>query len=139
MIDFIGDIHGHADKLEALLKKMGYQLKSGVYQHPERKVLFLGDYIDRGPAIKETLHIVRQMVENNQAIALMGNHEYNALCFNLKDPSGNFLRKHTAKNIDQYSATLNQFKNRIINSLVKRMYGKLHERKLKETDYLLSC
>jgi hypothetical protein len=111
MIDFIGDIHGHADKLEALLKKMGYQLKSGVYQHPERKVLFLGDYIDRGPAIKETLHIVRQMVENDQAIALMGNHEYNALCFHFKDPSGNFLRKHTAKNIDQYSATLNQFKN----------------------------
>jgi hypothetical protein len=111
MIDFIGDIHGHADKLEALLKKMGYQLKSGVYQHPERKVLFLGDYIDRGPAIKETLHIVKQMVENDQAIALMGNHEYNALCFHFKDPSGNFLRKHTAKNIDQYSATLNQFKN----------------------------
>ncbi len=111
MIDFIGDIHGHADKLEALLKKMGYQLKSAVYQHSERKVLFLGDYIDRGPAIKETLHIVRQMVENDQAIALMGNHEYNALCFHFKDPSGNFLRKHTAKNIDQYSATLNQFKN----------------------------
>ena len=30
MIDFIGDIHGHADELEALLKKMNYTKKKGV-------------------------------------------------------------------------------------------------------------
>ena len=43
MIDFIGDIHGHADELEALLQKLGYSKSAGVYQHPERKALFIGD------------------------------------------------------------------------------------------------
>ena len=60
--DIIGDIHGHADELEELLQKLGYQLRDGVYSHPEnRKVIFLGDYIDRGPKIRETLHIVKNM------------------------------------------------------------------------------
>lgn len=54
MTDFIGDIHGHADKLVALLQKLGYTKINGSYAHPERKVLFVGDYIDRGPKIKET-------------------------------------------------------------------------------------
>ena len=87
-IDFIGDIHGHADELEALLIKLGYKKSDGVYAHPERKVLFVGDYIDRGPKIKETLNIVKSMVENDNAIALMGNHEYNALCFHFKATEG---------------------------------------------------
>ena len=99
MIDFIGDIHGHADELKALLKKLGYTLKNGAYKHPERKVLFIGDYIDRGPKIKETLQIVRAMVENDNAIALMGNHEYNAICFHYKETEARQLRKHSKKNI----------------------------------------
>ncbi|MBP6235158.1 MAG: metallophosphoesterase [Saprospiraceae bacterium] len=67
MTDFIGDIHGHASKLELLLRKLGYELKSGTYNHTERKLLFIGDYIDRGPQIRETLHLVRNMVENGIA------------------------------------------------------------------------
>ena len=112
MIDFIGDIHGHADKLEALLLKLGYAKQYGVYAHPERKVLFVGDYIDRGPKIRETLQIVRSMVEQEKAIALMGNHEYNALCFHLQETEGGHLRKHLIKNIIQHYETLKQFQNR---------------------------
>lgn len=88
MIDFIGDIHGYADKLIELLEKLGYSMENGVYSHPTRKVLFIGDYIDRGPKIRETLMIVRQMVESGNAIALMGNHEYNALCFHYEEREG---------------------------------------------------
>ena len=55
MIDFIGDIHGHADKLEKLLIKLGYTQVDGAYSHPDRKVLFVGDYIDRGPKIREKI------------------------------------------------------------------------------------
>lgn len=112
MIDFIGDIHGHADKLEALLIKLGYSIKNGTYFHPERKVLFVGDYIDRGPKIRETLDIVRRMVESENAIALMGNHEYNALCFHFQETEGGHLRKHLIKNIIQHYETLKQFQNR---------------------------
>lgn len=112
MIDFIGDIHGHAAKLELLLRKLGYELKSGTYKHPERKVLFIGDYIDRGPQIRETLQLVRNMVENGSAIALMGNHEYNAIGFHTKDENGGHLRKHDIKNIVQHFDTIKQFQNR---------------------------
>ncbi len=112
MIDFIGDIHGHADKLEELLLKLGYVKSSGAYSHPYRKVLFVGDYIDRGPKIRETLEIVKAMVDTENAIALMGNHEYNALCFHFQETEGGHLRKHLIKNIIQHYETLRQFQNR---------------------------
>jgi hypothetical protein len=112
MIDFIGDIHGHADKLEELLLKLGYKKSDGTYSHPNRKVLFVGDYIDRGPKIRETLQIVRAMVKSENAIALMGNHEYNALCFHYQETEGGHLRKHLIKNIIQHYETLKQFQNR---------------------------
>lgn len=112
MTDLIGDVHGHADKLEELLQKLGYTKNKGIYSHPERKVVFLGDYIDRGPKIRETLQIVRAMVESDHAIALMGNHEYNALCFHFPETEGGHLRKHLIKNIIQHYETLKQFQNR---------------------------
>lgn len=109
MIDLIGDIHGYATELEALLQKLGYSKKAGVYNNPNRKVLFVGDYIDRGPQIRETLQIVKAMVDNDNAIALMGNHEYNALCFHFENKKGGHLRKHSIKNIKQHYDTLIQF------------------------------
>lgn len=112
MIDFIGDIHGHADKLEELLLKLGYRKINGTYSHPARTVLFVGDYIDRGPKIRETLHLVKSMVDSGNAIALMGNHEYNALCFHYQNSEGGHLRKHLIKNIIQHYETLKQFQNR---------------------------
>jgi len=112
MIDFIGDIHGHADKLIKLLETLGYSKKDGVYKHPKRKAFFIGDYIDRGQAIRETLMIVRGMVESGNAVALMGNHEYNALCFHHEESEGGHLRKHHIKNIIQHFETLRQFQNR---------------------------
>lgn len=112
MTDFIGDIHGHADKLEALLLKLGYTNNSNGYSHPERKVLFVGDYIDRGPQIRKTLEIVKSMTDSGNAIALMGNHEYNALCFHFQEREGGHLRKHLIKNIIQHYETLKQFQNR---------------------------
>jgi len=112
MTDIIGDIHGHADKLELLLQKLGYELKDGGYAHPTRKVLFVGDYIDRGPKIRETLIIVKEMVDSKNAIALMGNHEYNALCFHFQETEGGHLRKHLITNIIQHYETLKQFHNR---------------------------
>ena len=112
MTDIIGDIHGHADKLIELLHMLGYEKKDGSFAHPSRKILFVGDYIDRGPKIKETLEIVKAMVDSKNAIALMGNHEYNALCFHFQETEGGHLRKHLITNIIQHYETLKQFHNR---------------------------
>jgi len=112
MYDFIGDVHGHADKLEELLLKLGYTQKGNAYEHTDRKAFFVGDYIDRGPKIRKTLKIVRSMVENQNAIALLGNHEYNALCFHAKNKTGGHLRKHSIKNMIQHYETIKQFQNK---------------------------
>ena len=108
--DFIGDIHGHADTLRHLLDKLGYEENAGTYHHPKgRQVVFLGDYIDRGPAIRETLQIVKAMVDAGNALAIMGNHEFNAICFHTPDGEGGHLRYHSDKNVEQHQATLDAF------------------------------
>jgi hypothetical protein len=62
MYDIIGDIHGHADELVQLQEKLGYRKDQGIYHHPGRQVIFLGDFIDRGPQIHRVLEIVRPMM-----------------------------------------------------------------------------
>lgn len=86
---------------------MGYQLRNGVYHHPERIAIFLGDYIDRGPNILETLHVVRGMVEHASAVALMGNHEYNALAWCIPRIEGGDIpcRRHTPERAEMFSET----------------------------------
>lgn len=41
--DIIGDIHGHADALAALLQSMGYRETGGAWRQPERQAIFVGD------------------------------------------------------------------------------------------------
>lgn len=109
--DIIGDVHGCEGALVRLLEQMGYKLQQGVWRHPSRMVLFLGDIIDRGPRIRETLHLVRNMVEAEQAICLMGNHEYYLLCWATKradDPKA-YLQPHTPRTERRALATFKQF------------------------------
>ena len=76
--DIIGDIHGCADELEALLEKLGYVRDNDRWQfaHPQgRRVIFLGDVVDRGPRILDTYRIVRAMVDSGNALGLPGNHD----------------------------------------------------------------
>ncbi len=114
MYDIIGDIHGHAEELVFLLEQLGYDRhRGGVYSHPTRKAIFVGDLIDRGPKIREALQIVRGMVDGGHAKCLMGNHEFNALAYHTRHPRdpNRFLRKHDAregKNVRQHFQTLLQ-------------------------------
>lgn len=75
--DVIGDVHGCASELRALLAKLGYAADAGgVYRHPNgRKAVFLGDLVDRGPAIPEVLRVVMSMVRAGSALCVLGNHE----------------------------------------------------------------
>ena len=108
--DIIGDIHGHADALEALLDKLGYKEHSYFFPPEGRIAIFLGDYIDRGPEQLEVVRVVRAMVEAGEALAIMGNHEFNAVAWATPDPSqpGEYLRPHSAKNRHQHQAFLEQ-------------------------------
>ena len=109
--DIIGDIHGEADALRRLLSKLGYQPVDGCWQHPSRQVIFLGDFIDRGPEQKRVLEIVMPMVKGGHALAVMGNHEFNALAFHTPDGEGGWLRPHTDKTTHQHQAFLEEYQD----------------------------
>jgi hypothetical protein len=86
--DIIGDIHGHAGKLELLLCLMGYTPSGRGYKAPQgRQVVLLGDLIDRGPEQMRVLEIARAMVESGDARCIMGNHEFNAIGYFTEDPA----------------------------------------------------
>jgi len=75
--DIVGDVHGCGDELEELLGQLGYAAHDGgAWRHPAgRKVVFLGDLVDRGPRIPEVLRIVMAMVEAETAYCVPGNHD----------------------------------------------------------------
>ena len=115
--DIIGDIHGHADKLEALLQHLGYVPAGRGYRAPVgRQVVFLGDLIDRGPKQMRVLEVARSMVDSGDARSIMGNHEFNAIAYATEDPGipGERLRPNRgtsgkcAKNREQHAEFLAQ-------------------------------
>lgn len=110
MYDLIGDLHGHAAELEELLRRLGYVVRAGAWRHPRRTAIFVGDFLDRGPRIRESLRLVRDMLEAGSALAVLGNHEWNAFALHSPDPDapGEFLRRRSERNLLQVAATLSQ-------------------------------
>lgn len=78
----IGDIHGESDALENLLK----HLQDSTYNN--RKIVFIGDLCDRGPKSLTVINTVQDLINNNKAYAILGNHEINLLANDAKDGSG---------------------------------------------------
>lgn len=76
--DIIGDVHGCGDELIDLLDRMGYVAspEDGVRRHPEgRRAVFLGDLVDRGPKVVETVELVTAMAAAGSAFCVPGNHD----------------------------------------------------------------
>ncbi|NOX29850.1 MAG: polynucleotide kinase-phosphatase, partial [Actinobacteria bacterium] len=74
--DIIGDVHGCHTELLALLEQLGYDTTSDPISHnEERRVIFLGDLVDRGPGVPEVLDIAMSMVNAGTALCILGNHE----------------------------------------------------------------
>lgn len=113
--DIIGDVHGCALTLRRLLEKLGYKQEDGVYFYPGRQAVFVGDIVDRGPHIREALHIVKNMVDAGSAQCVMGNHEYNALGYVTPTPETEgqeheeYVRAHNARHNRMIAETLIQF------------------------------
>jgi hypothetical protein len=106
--DVIGDIHGYADALRRLLIKLDYSEVDGAFRHESRKVIFVGDFVDRGPEQREVLRIARAMCEAETAFALLGNHEFNAIAWAMPDGMGGFIRSRTEAYRKQHGEFLRQ-------------------------------
>lgn len=103
-IDIIPDIHADPVRLHRSLQLT----RSGA------KLGFLGDFIDAGyvsPSSddKAVLHRIKELVTSNQALAVMGNHELNAILFHRLNGRGEPLRIHSPKNLNQHRSFIRTF------------------------------
>lgn len=82
--DIIGDVHGCADELEALLHDLGYRVRwpkqdaTGAPRigHPDKRtIVFVGDLVDRGPRSPDVLKIAMGAVQSGIGLAVQGNHD----------------------------------------------------------------
>jgi len=78
--DIIGDIHGCFDELTDLMGRLGYTVESQSAEYtvspPDgRKLIFVGDLVDRGPGTVKVLRLVIGMVRAAQAFCVPGNHD----------------------------------------------------------------
>ncbi|WIG58072.1 MAG: hypothetical protein OJF49_000817 [Ktedonobacterales bacterium] len=74
--DIVGDVHGCNDELRALLDLLGYEPHGAGYRHPDgRRLVFVGDLVDRGPDSAAVLRTALAMRATGDALAVMGNHD----------------------------------------------------------------
>ncbi len=100
-LDIVGDIHGEIDALNALLPHLGYDAKGN---HPDgRKLVFVGDLVDRGPDSPGVINKVQSLVQKKNAYCILGNHELNLLIDDIKDGSGWFFDKRYKKDLKNYA------------------------------------
>lgn len=89
----IGDVHGHADRLDALLERIYCEAGTEDLRSAGVELIFVGDLIDKGPEPATVLCRVRRLVEVGQARMVIGNHELNWLidCHGGEGNTGAFL------------------------------------------------
>lgn len=83
--DIIGDVHGCFEELLALLHQLGHTVVSQtsasgeksytIQSPPGRKLVFVGDLVDRGPLVPEVLRLVMDLCSAGQALCVAGNHD----------------------------------------------------------------
>lgn len=64
----IGDIHGCFDECQILVEQL-------IENHPDRELIFLGDYVDRGPDSKDVLAYLYELEAHRSCVFLRGNHD----------------------------------------------------------------
>ena len=116
--DIISDVHGCLDALQRLCNALGYDAAFG---HPEgRRLVFLGDLVDRGPDSLGVLSLVSRLVSRGRALLTLGNHD-DAL-----------LRRLCGEPVDIHKGglaqTLAQMEARADKRLFKKAVAALYER-----------
>ena len=76
--DIIGDVHGCFDELVGLLRQLGHAVdETGFTVQPTngRKLVFVGDLVDRGPKVPQVVKLVMNAVASGAALCVPGNHD----------------------------------------------------------------
>jgi hypothetical protein len=92
-IDIVGDVHGEIEALESLLGRLDYRADGS---HPQRRrLVFLGDLVDRGPDSVAVVRWVKDLVQRGCAQCVLGNHDLNILLERHKDDNAWFFGQPT--------------------------------------------
>ena len=102
----IGDVHGCYNELKEMIKILETE---GEYKKGIDKLVFLGDYIDRGDNSRQVIEFIRNLqMENDNVIALMGNHEDMLLDY-IDNNNEDWLWNGCRSTIDSYEGFDEQF------------------------------
>ncbi len=94
-LDIIGDVHGELDALRNLIKVLGYDEKG--FHKENRKLVFVGDLVDRGPNSPGVVLFVKSLIDNGNAQMILGNHEINVLQHKAKSGAGWYFHHQIEK------------------------------------------
>lgn len=109
LIYAIGDVHGRQDLLASLIGKIKQDMsQQNKGQIARTLVVFLGDYIDRGPGSKDVIETMSKLkISGAELVFLRGNHEAAALEF-LRDPNqgSNWIRFGGRETLESYGVAM---------------------------------
>lgn len=109
----IGDIHGNIIALKRLVS----------YLNNPKKLIFVGDYIDKGIFVKETIDYLIDLSKNIKCVFLMGNHEYALIQYSIeqKEKWLMFLQKYGGQETVNSYIGSNKVSNAALSEMIKQM------------------
>ncbi|MEO0554622.1 MAG: polynucleotide kinase-phosphatase [Bacteroidota bacterium] len=119
--DIIGDVHGCFDELTMLLEKLDYKIERVDYNNDnfgfkvsppgERRAVFVGDLVDRGPDSPSVLKLVMSMVNSGAAFCVPGNHDMKLQKYlNGKNVQ---IKHGLEQTVEQLLSETDEFKNQV--------------------------
>ena len=116
---FVGDTHGDLEASKKIIEK---------FLKKENKIVFLGDYVDRGKESKENIDFLLKLKNQNpkKIFLLQGNHEgYKFLKFSPAD----FWENLSQKEFQKYSSIFEKFPLALIAKNIIALHGALPDLK----------
>ena len=105
-LDIVGDVHGQLDALRDLVGQLNYAPDGS---HPDgRKLVFVGDLVDRGPDSPGVVERVMNMVNAGNAQCILGNHELNIVRDSRKLDNHWFFNECTSSENEQPTPSVQQ-------------------------------
>ena len=101
-LDIVGDVHGEFEVLERLLRLLGYDEQGNA--PGGRRLVFLGDLVDRGPDSPAVVDKVMDLVRRGRGHCLLGNHELAILLDRPLAGNGWFIQPNPMESAGEFHA-----------------------------------
>lgn len=108
----IGDVHGCIIELRQMIANI--DAEQTIFPSKNNKIIFLGDYVDRGPANREVVdYLIELKASDRDIVFLKGNHDQKVLLFlkNPKQTGKDFLKWGGDATLRDYGVNINDYEN----------------------------